>query len=147
MIGLLAADGAFGFDQSHTVMTTLRSRPCGRGGFVAGSSPLAIRSVQSPSIAAPRNVPKRSMVSTMSLLAGPDWMRLNHASAPDLKSPSMGERVRVAWVPMAWQWKQPSVLNSRRNWGWDFISGLMSLPPVPVPGNSPDAGILSIDSQ
>jgi hypothetical protein len=36
-----------GVAQSHKVMTTLRSTPCGRGGFDAGSSPAAIRSVQS----------------------------------------------------------------------------------------------------
>src|SRR5262245_32894266 len=33
---------------SHEVITTLRSTPCGRGGLLFGSSPLAIRSVQSP---------------------------------------------------------------------------------------------------
>src|SRR5712664_1163748 len=33
---------------SHEVTTTLRSAPCGRGGLAFGSSPLAMRSVQSP---------------------------------------------------------------------------------------------------
>jgi hypothetical protein len=38
----------FSFIQSRSVMTMLRSTPCGRGGFANGSSPLAMRSVQSP---------------------------------------------------------------------------------------------------
>ena len=33
---------------SHVVTTMLRSTPCGRGGLLFGSSPLAMRSVQSP---------------------------------------------------------------------------------------------------
>jgi hypothetical protein len=41
------------------------------------------------------------MVSTMSLLACPDWIRRNHASWLDLNSPSKGESVRVALVPIA----------------------------------------------
>ena len=32
---------------SHSVSTRLRSMPVGRGGVVAGTSPLAMRSVQS----------------------------------------------------------------------------------------------------
>ncbi len=51
-------------------------------------------------------------------------MRRSQASSLDLKSPSAGESVRVALVPMAWQWKQPSVLNSRRNWVCDFMFGI-----------------------
>src|SRR5262245_35341112 len=38
----------FSFIQSRSVTTMLRSTPCGRGGLANGSSPLAIRSVQSP---------------------------------------------------------------------------------------------------
>src|SRR4029079_14872746 len=37
-----------GVAHSHEVTTTLRSTPCGRAGFVFGSSPFATRSVQSP---------------------------------------------------------------------------------------------------
>src|SRR3981189_609551 len=37
-----------GVDQSQVVTTTLRSTPAGRCGFCLGSSPFAMRSVQSP---------------------------------------------------------------------------------------------------
>ena len=37
-----------GVDQSQAVTTMLRSTPGGRGGLAFGSSPLAMRSVQSP---------------------------------------------------------------------------------------------------
>src|SRR5258708_39835462 len=47
----------FSFPQSQVVTTTLRSTPCGRGGLLWGSSPLATRPVQSPTylcVAPPR---------------------------------------------------------------------------------------------
>src|SRR4051794_41211739 len=38
----------FSVAHSHDEITTLRSMPAGRGGFVLGSSPAATRSVQAP---------------------------------------------------------------------------------------------------
>jgi hypothetical protein len=38
----------FSFIQSRSVTTMLRSTPCGRDGVANGSSPFAMRSVQSP---------------------------------------------------------------------------------------------------
>ena len=38
----------FSVPHSHDVTTTLRSTPCGRSGLCFGSSPWAMRSIQSP---------------------------------------------------------------------------------------------------
>src|SRR6202021_3541445 len=67
---------------SHSVMTRLRSTPCGRGGLSAGSSPLAMRSVQSPKYlnGTPPQVP--AIWLTIISPAWPDWMRRAQASAP-----------------------------------------------------------------
>ncbi len=55
----------FGSAQSHSVITTARSMPCGRGGC-GGTSPLAIRSVQSENIVSARAMPKADMPRIMS---------------------------------------------------------------------------------
>src|ERR1700694_4926528 len=59
-----------GVDHSHSVMTILRSTPCGRGGLSLGSSPLAIRSVHSPKYlnGAPPKLPAIWLV-----ICSPDW--------------------------------------------------------------------------
>src|ERR1041385_2364665 len=53
-----------GVDHSHSVMTTLRSMPCGRGGSDFGRSPLAIPSVHSPKYlyGTPAHCPARRLV-------------------------------------------------------------------------------------
>ncbi len=70
---------AFGSAQSHIVTTTLRSRPCGRGGADAGSSPLAIRSVQSAYIVSARSRPTCVNRVSMPAPACPDCTRRSHA--------------------------------------------------------------------
>src|SRR5262245_58399235 len=56
---------AFGVDHSHMLITTLRSRPCGRSGFAKGSSPAAMRSVQSANRASAFFGPSRPRVTAM----------------------------------------------------------------------------------
>src|SRR5689334_3510468 len=88
-----------GVDHSHDVTTTLRSSPSDRGGFVFGSSPLAIRSVQSPKYlyATPPNWPAIRLG-----IISPDWperMRRCQASAPESNFPKAAGIVRVASWP------------------------------------------------
>src|SRR3974390_437141 len=63
-------------------MTTLRSMPCGRDGFFFGSSPLAMRSVQSPKYlyGTPPNWPARRLVIISP--ACPACVRRIQASSP-----------------------------------------------------------------
>src|SRR5262245_25555089 len=138
---------AFGFDQSHTVMTALRSTPCGRCGFDVGSSPAATRSVQSPSMRSAACVPIRSVLVTIWVEAWPDWMRRVQASWPLENLPSAAGMVRVALLPSWWQPTQPLVLMISRNWLWLLTFGLMPLPVGPVPGKVAWSGTLIIEYQ
>ena len=54
------------------VMTALRSTPCGREGLDDGSSPAAMRSVQSANSFRPFSGPMRPRVSAMLIIAWPD---------------------------------------------------------------------------
>jgi hypothetical protein len=81
------------------VITTFRSAPCGRGG-AGGSSPAAMRSVQSANMASARGAPNTASSLAMSPPAWPDWMRRIHASREDLKTPSSVGISRVALFPI-----------------------------------------------
>ena len=61
--------------QSHRVRTTLRSMPCGRVGCANGSSPAAIRSVQSPNSLNASGTSSRPITVVICVKACPDWMR------------------------------------------------------------------------
>ena len=69
---------------SHEVMTTLRSTPCGRAGFSAGTSPVAIRSVQSANIRRARARPRPVMTLFISEARCPMRTRLSHMSTLEL---------------------------------------------------------------
>src|SRR5262249_7659178 len=81
---------------SHSVTTRSRSTPCGRGGLSFGSSPLAMRSVQSPRYlkGTPPNVPASWLIIISP--ACPDCTRRIHASSPVLNGPNCAGIVRVA---------------------------------------------------
>ena len=91
---------AFGSAQSHIVTTTLRSRPCGRGGAAAGSSPPAMRSVQSAHIASARCRPTCVKRALMPPPAWPDWMRRSHAAREVSNVPRFSGISRVALLPI-----------------------------------------------
>ncbi len=121
--------------QSHIVITTLRSIPCGRSGRAKGSSPAAMRSVQSAKSESAFLGPSRDSVSAMFAIAWPDWTRRSHASVESLNSPSSGESRRTPLEPSAWQdWHEFLMVSIQAC--WVLISGPMPLPPSPVPGNS-----------
>src|SRR5262245_52313323 len=84
--------------QFHSVMTMFRSTPAGRGG-AGGTSPAAMRSVQSANIAVVRCMPTKLNIFTMSAPDWPDWMRRSHASRLFGKLPSSFEISRVALSP------------------------------------------------
>src|SRR6266850_7421758 len=90
---------AFGVAQSQSVITTLRSTPCGRDGFVAGSSPAAIRSVQSENNANARLGSTSLRLRLLTSLACPERTRRCHASSEDLNSPNSFGITRVALLP------------------------------------------------
>ncbi len=127
-----------GLLQSHSVITTLRSTPCGRSGRSAGSSPWATRSVQSANCFSIRSVSVREMALTMDDIACPEAMRRAHASCEVAKWPSAFGTVRVAAVPSAWQPMQPFVFTVSSHSAW--------LAALPI-GNSLLPGIESIEYQ
>jgi hypothetical protein len=82
------------------VMTTLRSRPCGRAGVASGQRAAAMRSVQSAHMPTARARPtcvKRALIAPP---ACPDWIRRSHASAPLLNVPRLAGISRVALLPI-----------------------------------------------
>src|SRR6266851_3977819 len=107
---------AVGRLQSHRVRTILRSTPWGRAGWANGSSPLAIRSVQSPNNWNASRLSSRLIRLTIWVMACPDWMRRSHASAEELKWPSSLGIVRVPIVPSAWQNMQPVLFTRFTHW-------------------------------
>ena len=87
---------AFGSAQSHCVITTLRSMPCGRGGACAGSSPCAMRwsNRRTPRWRAAGPVESRPPI--IALPACPDCTRRSHAWAGESKLANIGGmRARV----------------------------------------------------
>src|SRR6266436_2050717 len=92
---------AFGSAQSHSVMTTLRSRPCGRGG-AGGSSPAAVRSVQSANSTIER-VPSWVAPDSLFAPACPERLRRSQAAREDSKRPSEAGISRVALLLSWWQ--------------------------------------------
>ena len=77
----------------------LRSTPCGRVGLCFGSSPLAMRSVQSAKYlnGTPPNCPASWLIICSP--DWPDWTRRIQASSSDLNSPNAGGIVRVDSCP------------------------------------------------
>jgi hypothetical protein len=80
-------------------MTTLRSTPCGRAGRDVGSSPAAIRSVQSAKSAVARLGSSRPRLFNICVMACPDTTRRAHASVEEENWPSSLGIVRVALLP------------------------------------------------
>src|ERR1700694_337803 len=87
-VGVRSCMYEVGVDQSHKVSTTLRSMPEGRDGLAKGSSPLAMRSVQSPKLESARAEAKSPRLCTMRIPGWPDWIRPSQASAEVLNLPS-----------------------------------------------------------
>ena len=80
-------------------MTTFRSVPCGRGG-VGGTSPFAMRSVQSANISSTRLRPNWFRMLLIWEPAWPDWTRRSHAATGDGNGPSASGISRVPLLPM-----------------------------------------------
>ena len=128
---------AVGRLQSQSVRTSLRSMPCGRCGCAKGSSPAAMRSVQSAHSASPRSGPTRAAALIICVIAWPEAMRRAHASVDFICAKSFG-MVRVPLVPSAWHDMQPFVFTVFSH------SGCVFMPPT---GNSLFCGILSMEYQ
>src|SRR5207237_4551477 len=93
-------------DHSHMLMTTLRSTPWGRGGFSAGSSPAAMRSVQSANSANAFG-PNWPRVRAMLALAWPACTRWVHAWTELVDEPHSFSSVRMPLEPSAWHdWQE-----------------------------------------
>ena len=106
-------------------------------GFAAGSSPAAMRSVQSAYSFSARGVSIRPMAVAMLVMACPERMRRAQASS-GFMSENIAGIVRVALLPSAWQPKQPLVLVTLSHSVW-----VLTLPS----GNSFAAGVFSIAYQ
>jgi hypothetical protein len=130
------------FSQSQVVTTRLRSTPEGRAGGVCGSSPLAIRSVQSPKKR--KGAPPSSPASWFVICSPdwPDWTRRIQASAPVSKEPNAWGIVRVEAWPSWWQPMQPLLFIALSQRSRVTLAGT-SLPPP----NSEAAGIASMEYQ
>ena len=131
------------------VTTTLRSRPCGRGGVALGVSPAAMRLVQSAYISSARVRPTCVKRLFMAAPAWPARTRRSHASTP---FPSPARNIfgisRVALLPIWWQPAHPSTLTMFRiHSPCERIIGEMPLPLSPVPGKSLFGGICSMANQ
>ena len=111
--------------------TTLRSRPCGRGG-ASGTSPAAMRSVQSAYMAIPRG-PNPASMAAMPVPICPDFTRRSQAATEEWNVPRLLGISRVALVPIVWHAPQRIWLSQS---AWLFIRSEMPLPLAPVPGNS-----------
>ena len=72
--------------------------PRGRGG-AGGTSPAAIRSVQSANIASARFLPSWFTVASIAPPACPDWMRRSQAATDVAKWPKVAGSSRVPLVP------------------------------------------------
>ena len=136
---------ALGSAQSHSVMTTLRSMPCGRGGHgwqLAGGDPVGPVREHLQSALLPELVDAVDHV--VAGLAG-----LN-APVPGctrrIKMTSASGISRVAFSPNWWHDQQLSVFNMCSHCAWLFMSG-MPLPSGPVPGNSLLSGTRSSENQ
>src|ERR1700693_5529164 len=89
------------------LITTLRSRPCGRSGLAEGSSPAAMRSVQSANSVKAFFGPSRLRLKAIFAFACPDCTRLLQASTElPAEANSLGT-VRMPLEPSAWQdWQE-----------------------------------------
>src|SRR6476646_9346582 len=98
---------ALGVDHSHMVITTLRSTPCGRSGFATGSSPAAMRLVQSANNDSAFCGPNRLSVTPIFVLACPASRRCVQASMAARGVFPVGANsfgiVRTPLEPSAWQ--------------------------------------------
>ena len=83
---------------SHMVSTRLRSTPSGRGG-ASGTSPAAMRSLQSANIARPRSRPNRFSTPLICAPRCPKATRWSHASTEE-SNPSRWLRSKVNRLPI-----------------------------------------------
>src|SRR5687768_13140419 len=127
-------------------MTTLRSIPCGRLGF-DGSSPLAIRSVQSAIIFNMCSSPSAEAEETICPPACPDCNLRSHASVELLNFPSEGWNSRVPLLPSWWQARQVPDLMLRIKSACTLTLGEIPLPFGPVPGNFVLSGTFKSENQ
>jgi hypothetical protein len=88
-----------GVAQSQRLTTRLRSTPWGRSGVAAGSSPAAMRSVQSAKRASARGAPSRPRLVVICVIAWPETTRRLQASTEESNWPSSFGIVRVALLP------------------------------------------------
>src|SRR6266849_4191405 len=130
---------------SHSVSTTFRSTPCGRGG-ASGASPAAIRSLQSAYIATPLSRPNMFIPELMFGPICPDLTRRFQASAAESNLPSSGSISRVARSPSWWQVCQP-LLAWLINPAWLVIVGGLEVAAAGVAGKSLLGGIFKSDNQ
>ena len=104
--GVLSVRPSYSVPQSHSVTTTLRSAPRGRGGVCAGASPAAMRSVQSANIV--RCSPSRRNMPFIAEPIGPIATRSSHASTWESTAFRIDSGIaRVASLPIWWQLRQP----------------------------------------
>ena len=115
----------------------MRSTPAGRGG-TGGSSPSAMRSVQSANIPRARSRPKRFIPAFIEAPRCPVCTRWSQAARAESKSSSWSIS-RVMRLPSWWQSWQPCFMRSTHR-AWLVIPGEMPLPSGPVPGNSLPSG-------
>ncbi len=126
--------------------TRPRSRPRGRGG-TGGSSPAAIRSLQSAYNRSARGRPIRLISAAIAGPAPPARMRYSQASTDESKSSRSSIGIsRVALFPSWWQSWQPSFSRSTQS-AWVRMATPMPLPRGPVPGKSPAGGTSSSEYQ
>ena len=119
--------------------------PCGRDG-AGGTSPAAIRSVQSANTASARSVPRAASRPRMFPPFCPDSSRRSHAATDDANVPSDAGISRVAGVPIEWQtWQFPFISPTHSS--WLLMAGRMPLPVGPVLGKSLFGGTRSSESQ
>src|SRR6185295_13424946 len=101
-------------------------------GGASGTSPAAMRSVQSAYMANPRG-PNSASAADMPAPICPDLTRRCQAASEDEKVPRLLGISRVALVPIVWHAPQRIWLSQS---AWLFIFSEMPLPLAPVPGNS-----------
>src|SRR6266480_4907908 len=100
------------------LITMFRSTPWGRDGFDLGSSPAAIRSVQSAYNCNARPASNLAIGSIMLVLACPDCMRRVHASDDGFRWANSLGTVRLDFSPHWWQPMQPLLLRPSSHWCW-----------------------------
>src|SRR5688500_10717922 len=126
--------------QSHSVITTLRSTPCGLEGCAEGTAPAAMRSLHSAKCLSAGATSMREIAFIMFVIACPDARRRIRASVEAMCAKSFGI-VRVALLPIWWHVTQPLVFTM-----FSHSACVFTFERAPVP-NSEGSGIFSIEYQ